>query len=91
MPSSTEWLNNRGCEYLAAIHDLQPTFLPNARRDHCVKAKVMRFHLGGIAVFLLAGALLSLNPRLEAADNGKQYFKLGEQLLAGTEACVSGF
>ncbi len=36
MPSSTEWLNNRGCEYLAAIHDLQPTFLgelPVAEKD----------------------------------------------------------
>src|SRR5271166_6192906 len=27
MASSVEWLNNRGCEYLAAISALEPTFL----------------------------------------------------------------
>jgi hypothetical protein len=26
-PSSSEWLNSRGCEYLSAIRELQPTFL----------------------------------------------------------------
>ena len=81
MPSTNDWLNNRGSEYLSAIRELQPTFLgelPLAEKDlpeHSLRVR-QAFDPGHSDAVRACTAVAAVHAAVHVSENQSSYLEV---------------